>query len=249
MFENLRFQIRKELDTVRRIYDKLDDFLDNRELINVINNHLVNPLSNGYYISFCTDNEVCLKSKKSKVDMFHLLVRPDLKNIETIAIKIISYDGRYEEEIIAQFSNDKDDDRIIVTKKVIEKIVQGKKNKVISIKNMSSIKSYVEKKLRYDYKYETETCFILSQNYSKSSLSEIYIDKDTNAVKRSATIAEDDFHEDPATITYWESNNYDAPPFDDRYIGRMYYYGMSISTKEKFDEFVNSQNNIVTLKK
>lgn len=249
MFENFRYQIKKELDTIRRIYDKLDDFLDNRELFNIINNNLVNPLSKGYYIAFCGDNEVCLRSKKSKEDMFHLLVTPDLKNIETIAMKIISYDGRFEEEIIAQFSNNKDDDRIIVTNKVIEKIVQGKKNKVISIKNRSTIKSYIKKELRYDYEYETETCFRLSQNYSKSSLSEIYIDKDKNAVKRSVTIAEDDFHEDPATITYSESNQYDAPPFNDRYTSRWYSYGMSISTKEKFDEFVNGQNNIVTLKK
>lgn len=247
MFENWKFRMKEELSTVKRIYNTLYDFLENKELYSTMHNYLYNPLSDGFYIAFCSENEVCLKSMKSKNDMFHLCVTPNLNNIETLAMKIIKYDGRHEEEIITQFSHDSK--RAIVTKKIIEKIVQGKKQEVVSIKNKDIIKSYVDNYLRYDYKYETETCFRLKQNYSKSSLSEVFIDESKKAVKRTALICEDDFSQDPATITYYETSQFSEPPFDDRYNSGNYNYGMSITTKEKFDEFVNSNDNVAVLKR
>lgn len=247
MFEKCIFRMKQDLERVSRIYNKLYDCIDNRELFKAFDSYLRDPLENGYYIDFSTDNEVCLKSRSSKNDMYHILITPSLQNIESIAIKIVYYDGRHEENIIAQFKND--EKKVVLTKRVVEKIIQGKKKEVVDITNNTTIKSYLNDELRYDYAYTSETCFRLHQNYSKSSLSETFIDSDNNAVRRVALITEDDFYQDPATITYYETNHFEAPPFKDRDCGSLYRYSMSLSTKEKFDEFISNKAKAVTLKR
>lgn len=236
---------RKE-ENVNNLYEVLNASIENRELFSIIEPYLFNPTENDRYIETCSSNELCIKSKNSNNDIFHLLITPDLDSIENISIKIIFYDGRHEEDTIVQFTED--EGKIVVTKKVVEKIVQGKNLEVVAIRNKTTIKTYIDNQLRYDYEYETETNFKLNNNSAKSTLSETYVDLNGNAVKRVALITNYDFFKDPATITYYETNNYEAPPFNNRRAGGVYKIGMSVTTKEVFDDFISSQNNKLVLK-
>lgn len=247
MFDSCKFRMKEDLKRIEIIFDKLYSFLDNRELLRPIDIYLRDPLSNGYYIDFSSSNEVCLKNKHSKKDMVYLIVTPSLNNIESIAIKLITLDGRHEEEIIAQFKSD--EEKVILTKREVEKVIQGRNHEVVSIKNNTSIKSFLHNKLRYNYEYSTETCFRIHQNYSKASLSEIFVDSDKSAVKRVACITEDEFYKDSVSITYYESNNYETLPFKDINCSLMFKDPMTQTTKEKFDEFISNQSKVVTLKR
>lgn len=248
MFEKCKFKMKQDLEQVSKIYDRLYDFVDNRELWNVISKHLINPIEYGYYVDFVTDNEASLKGRTSKNDMFHILVTPSLRNIESIVMKIVDNDGLYEESVIAQFKND--EQKVVVTRRKVEKIIQGKKKEVVDIRNSTNIKSYLDDKLRYTYDYITETCFRLHQNYSKASLEETFIDEDKRAVKRVAVITEDEFYKDPVTINYYETKHLGASPFKNRYWdGILENASMTVTSKETFDKFMKNQDEVVTLKR
>lgn len=246
MFEWKKSKLREDLKVVDNLYSELDDKINNRELFNVIEANLHNPIEKGYYIEYASTSEVSLKSRRSNADMFHILITPNVYNIQAIAIKHVYFDGRAEDEIVAQFN--RDEKRVIVTKKEIGKTIDPKKSEVVEITNKTTINSYIDDLLRYTYEYKIGTTFRLKNNYSDATLEETFIGVNGSAVKRSAHITEDDFFKDPATITYYETDNYDAPPFENRYQGGTYIVGMNVTTKEVFDAFV-SNNNQVLLKK
>lgn len=245
MFESIKGRTKENLNNAKSILGKIDNYLYNRELINIIGEYLSMLLnSSKYYVDFSSDNEICIRRKKSN-DMFHLLVTPSLNKINTIGIHVVEKNGLYEKEITAQFK----EDQIVVTKMEIEKHAQGKKQEITSISNKTSLKNYLSGKLRYRYEYDTETCFRIHQNYSCATLSETFIDLDNNAVKRTAHISEDVCYDDPAAIVYYESDNCELLPFDNKYITSVEKENMTLSTQQKFEEFINGNNNIVNLKK
>lgn len=245
MFESIRSKSKENLKNARNILERLDCEIYNKELMYIIGDHLGTPLKGRkYYIDFSSRNEICIKKKKSE-DLFRLLVTPSLDKINTIGIHIIEKNGLYEKNIVVQFK----DNQVVVTKIEIEKRVQGKKQEVISILNKTTINNYLDSNLRYRYEYETETCFRLNQNYSCSTLAETFIDLDKKAVKRVAHISEDACYDIPADIVYYESEDCDLLPFSNKYLSKMEMERMTLSTEEKFNEFVNGSNNMVNLRR
>lgn len=241
------FKAKEYLINVKKILEKLEDDISNNELYNIFFKYLGSYLKDKkYYVDFASDNEVIIKKKRSK-DMFHLVITPSLYRINSMGIEIVDKNGLYLENISVQFRDE--GKQIVVTKTEIEKKVQGNKSEVASISNKTNIKNYIDKKLRYEYNYSTETCFRLSQNYSCATLSETFVDLNKNAVRRLARISEDEYYDSPAEIIYYEASDFVLPPFNDRYSSSYSFNDMNISTEQKFNDFVYGNNNIISLRR
>lgn len=241
MFESIKGRKKEILNNAKEMLDVLDSYLDNYDLMSIFSvqfNKLFDEKK--YYVSFSTDNEICIRTKKSE-DMFHLLITPSLKKFNSLAFHIVSDNGIHEEEVTIQFKDNTK--QVIVTEHIIDKSTQGKKREVLAISNKTNIRNYIKNELRYEYNYETETCFRIDQNYSCATLSETFVDLDHNAVRRVGHISEDGYYDNPADIVYYESNAYSVKPFDTRHHSIVENKNMGLSTEEKFYEFVNNANN------
>lgn len=247
MFERSKGRKKEILKIVKDILNSVNEIIDNYEIMSILYEHFSRLFNNKkYYVAFFNNNEICIKKNKSD-DIFHLLITPSLDKFNTIAFHIVDKDGIYEQEVTIQFKDN--GNQIIVTEHTIEKNIQGKNQEVLAISNKTRIRNYIEKDLRYDYNYDTETCFRMEQNYSCATLSEVFVDLDKNAVKRVGHISEDGYYDDPAEIIYYESNDYYQKPFDTKFRPGSENTKMQLSNEEKFNEFINANNNVINLRK
>lgn len=240
MFENINILRKKNLAMVKKIYDGLYNFFDHKdlyciiELFNKLYEYLNDPFADMHYIDFCSENEVIIKTKNSK-DVFTLTVLPSLDNIEAISLKIS--DDRHEEKIDAQFNYA--ENKIILTEKWIARIIQDQE--LVGICNMTVVKTFVDKMLRYTRKYETKSFLKKSDILAESSLSEIFIDLDRYAVKRTVCLSDSYLALNSPIVNYYETE--DKVPNNAYYKDNIDNVPMNISTEEKFNGFINANNN------
>ena len=93
MFERIKGRSKENLNNAKSILNAIDYHIDNSELINLLYSNFNKLLKEKkYYVVFSTNNEICIKKKKSD-DMFHLLISPSVNKFNSISFRIIEKDG------------------------------------------------------------------------------------------------------------------------------------------------------------
>ena len=225
----------QQLWLVKHFYTRLKERITDTSILESIMEQIKNGVDNNK-VDFYSEDSIMIKEKKG-IEYFRLTIEDS-----TIEFEQTKWEGRSTVNTKIEF----DGPTTTVTEAEHNRITTN--NLITSFERNVKIKKYQNDELCYEREFTSRTTSNETSNYANDK--ETFINKDKQAVRKSTSIAENEDSMYKTDVEYYQTDSFDAPPFDtSKQTHTVYMYGMSQTTKEEFDEFMKNYNQSHTLKK
>lgn len=203
MRKNKRIQV---VDITKKMIATLKLFLLNKDLLDFILNNINLANNPNYSATVINDNEVRIRGKKN-TDSFGISFEPSIQDFDKITITTSCNENHKENVITIDYS---DGEHIIINDETITKL-RDTNNVILSMCSIRKKTIYRHNALSYFREYKTVINMHCNDSEMLTTLEELIIDDNANAVKKVMYVQDD---VNMGDVKYYESRNYKSSPFN-----------------------------------